>query len=150
MNDFDKLVKEFEEIDPITYADILVEKSKRILPVLVNFSADGLTGVSIFSSFIFAAVASDGKLSEEEYALLYPALHAFLGDNLDYDSCVKTFKELRKEGKELKRVVDDMVDLLGLFSEDIKADIIVVCMLICAIDGKISFKEKAWIKQLIK
>ena len=63
MNDFDKLVKEFEEIDPITYADILVEKSKRILPVLVNFSADGLTGVSIFSSFIFAAVAADGKLS---------------------------------------------------------------------------------------
>ena len=42
-----------------------------------------------------------------------------------------------------------MVDLIGLFSEDIKADIIVVCMLICAIDGNISAKEKNWIKQLI-
>lgn len=150
MNDFNKLVKEFEEIDPITYSNVLAEKSMKILPVLVNFSADGLSGVSLFSSFIFAAVASDGKLSDEEYDLLYPMLHAFLGDELDYDSCVKAFKGLKKEGKELKKIVDDMVDLIGLFSEELKADIIVVCMLICAIDGKISAKEKAWIKQLIK
>ena len=32
---------------------------------------------------------------------------------------------------------------------DAKEDIITVCLLICAIDGNISAKEKNWIKQLI-
>ena len=77
-------------------------------------------------------------------------MHAFLGDNIDYDSCAKVFKSLKKEGKELKKITDEMVDLIGLFSDEMKADIIIICMLICAIDGKISAKEKEWIKQLIK
>ena len=42
-----------------------------------------------------------------------------------------------------------MVDLIGFFSEEMKADIIIVIMLICAVDGKISSKEKKWIKALI-
>ena len=47
-------------------------------------------------------------------------------------------------------MVDDMVDLIGCFSDEMKADIIVVAMLICAVDGKISQREKNWIKKLIK
>ena len=150
MKDFNKIVKEFEQIDAITYADVLAEKSSKILPVLVNFSTDGISGIELFQSFIFAAIAADGRLSEEEYALIYPLLHAFLGDNIDYDSCAKVFKSLKKEGKELKKITDEMVNLIGLFSDEMKADIIIICMLICAIDGKISTKEKEWIKQLIK
>ena len=57
---------------------------------------------------------------------------------------------LSKEHKELKNMVDDMVDLIGCFSDEMKADIILVAMLICAVDGKISLKEKNWIKKLIK
>ena len=54
------------------------------------------------------------------------------------------------KGKELKKYVDYMIDILGLVSDELKEDIIVVCLLICAIDGHISLKEKNWIKQLIK
>lgn len=150
MKDFDKLCKEFEQIDAETYSEVLAMKSEAILPVLMAFSADGLTGAEIFASFIYGAIAADGKLSEEEYALVYPLLHAFLGDAVDYEGAVKAFKSMRSDNKEMKKTVDEMVDLIGLFSEELKADIIIVCMLICAIDGKISMKEKAWIKQLIK
>ena len=117
MKDFNKIVKEFEQIDAITYADVLAEKSSKILPVLVNFSTEGISGIELFQSFIFAAIAADGRLSEEEYALIYPLWHAFLGDNIDYDSCAKVFKSLKKEGKELKKITDEMVDLIGLFSD---------------------------------
>ena len=67
----------------------------------------------------------------------------------DYKEAKKVFSSLRKENKEIKKVTDDMVDLIGFFSEEMKADIIVVIMLICAVDGKISSKEKKWIKALI-
>lgn len=57
---------------------------------------------------------------------------------------------MRQEQREMKKVVDEMVDVLGILSDDLKNDIVLVCMLICAVDGKISLKEKSWIKQLLK
>ena len=54
MKDFNKIVKEFEQIDAITYADVLAEKASNILPVLVNFSTDGISGIelSTFACFL--------------------------------------------------------------------------------------------------
>ena len=57
---------------------------------------------------------------------------------------------MKSDNREMKKRVDEMVDLIGLFSDELKADIIIVIMLICAVDGKISLREKNWIKQLIK
>ena len=31
----------------------------------------------------------------------------------------------------------------------VREDVVIVCLLACAVDGKISFKEKQWIKRLI-
>ena len=150
MKDFDKLCREFEQIDADTYADVLMSKSEVILPVLMAFSEDGLTGAEIFASFIYGAIAADGKLSEEEYALVYPLLHIFLGDDVNYEDTAKAFRSMKSDNREMKKRVDEMVDLIGLFSDELKADIIIVIMLICAVDGKISLREKNWIKQLIK
>ena len=149
MKDFDKLCKDFESIDIDTYAAVLTEKAMKLIPALSAFSEDGLSGIEIFASFIYGAIAADGKLSEDEYALVYPLLHAFFGDSIDYNDAKRAFSSLSKEHKELKTIVDEMVDLIGFFSDEMKTDIVIVAMLICAVDGKISFKEKNWIKKLI-
>lgn len=117
---------------------------------MIEITQDGETGVEIFASFIFGAIAADGRLSETEYAVLSPLLHAFFGDELDYETCKKAFRQMRPEQKELKKTVDEMVDVLGLLSDDLKDDIITACLLICAVDGKVSLREKNWIKQLMK
>ena len=150
MKDFDLLCKEFEEMDSETYAALLLEKSATLVPALSLISANGLSGIAIFSTFIFGAIAADGRLSEEEYTLVYPLLHAFFGDKIDYESCKKAVKSMRAESKDLKDTANEMVDVLGELSEDLKDDIILVCLMICSIDGKISLKEKQWIKKLIK
>ena len=41
-----------------------------------------------------------------------------------------------------------MVDIVNMVPE-IREDVVIVCLLACAVDGKISFKEKQWIKRLI-
>ena len=150
MSDFNKLCKEFETIDAATYSMLLTEKSLKIVPALMAISEDGLTGAEIFASFIMGAVAADGKLSEEEYVLIYPLLHLFFGDNVNYEDCKKAVRSMRHEGKELGKIVDEMVDVIGMVSEEMKDDIIIVMMLITAVDGKISLREKNWIKKLIK
>ena len=111
MKDFDKICKDFENIDIDTYAAVLTEKAMKLIPALSAFSEDGLSGVEIFASFIYGAIAADGKLSEDEYALIYPLLHAFFGDSINYEDAKRAFSSLSKEHKELKNMVDDMVPL---------------------------------------
>jgi uncharacterized tellurite resistance protein B-like protein len=150
MREFDRLCKEFEEMDSLSYSVILTEKSAKVIPALSVVMDDGLSGVAIFAMFVMAAIAADGRLSEDEYALCYPLLHAFFGDEIDYEKIKSVVKQFKREGKELKKVANEMVDIFGQLSEDLKDDIIIICMMICAVDGKISLKEKNWIKKLIK
>ncbi|MBO4357705.1 MAG: TerB family tellurite resistance protein, partial [Candidatus Methanomethylophilaceae archaeon] len=60
------------------------------------------------------------------------------------------FKAVRKDAKDDRVIIDYMVDILGEVSPELKADIIIITMLVCAVDGKISYKEKKWIKQLLE
>lgn len=149
MKEFNRLCKEFEQLDVLSYSLILAEKSLKVIPVLKEITEDGLDGVTVFATFVLGAIGADGKLSEEEYAVCYPLLHAFFGDNVNYAVCKKAVKLLKPESEELKKAVKEMVDVFGKLSEELKDDIIIICMLICAVDDKISLKEKLWIKSLI-
>ena len=146
MNDFNYLCKQFEEMDSDTFGSVLADYSSRVIPALEALS--GGNGIELFTTFIFGALAADGKLTEEEYIAVMPMFKAFFGDAVNYDDCKLLFKQMAK--KELKNNVDEIVDTLGLLSDDLKNDIIIICMMICSVDGKISLKEKNWIKKLIK
>ena len=132
MKEFNQICKEFEQLDVLSYGAILAEKSAKILPALKNITQDGATGAAIYATL-----------------LVYPLLSAFFGESVNYEEVKYAVKLLKPESKELKNSVDAMVDILGKIDEELKNDIIIVCMMICAIDGKISQKEKRWIKQLI-
>lgn len=150
MNDFDRLCKEFEQMDVLSYSELLTERSQKIIPALAKITQDGESGIEIFFTFILGAIAADNRLAEEEYELLYPMLRLFFDDNINYETAKKSFRQMKPEHKLLKNITDEMVDVLGLLSKDLKKDIVLVCMLICAVDGKISLKEKNWIRQLIR
>lgn len=151
MSDFNKLCKIMEEMDPATYTQIVTEKSVGIIKGLADITEDGLSGVSIYADFIMCAVAADGKLTEEEYLLIKPVLDLILQRDVSFDDARKIFYMAGLDKpKDYKKSMDHMVDVIGLVSPDLKDDIVLVCMMICAIDGKISYKEKKWIKQLIE
>ena len=150
MKEFNKLCKEFEEMDAQSYNIILDELASRIIPALQFITDDGIQGEVIFARFLMGAIVSDGKLSEDEYIFMEPMLTRFFGGDVDFEYCKTLIKENKTMGKDLKNEVDYMVDVLGMLSDDLKNDIITVCLMVCAVDGKVSMKEKRWIKQLIR
>jgi uncharacterized tellurite resistance protein B-like protein len=150
MKEFNRLCKEFEEMDAQRYNTILDELSARIIPALQFITDDGIQGELIFARFLMGAIVSDGKLSEDEYVFMEPMLARFFGGDVDFEYCKTLIKENRTMGKDLKNEVDYMVDVLGMLSDDLKNDIITVCLMVCAVDGKVSMKEKRWIRQLIR
>lgn len=150
MREFDELCKEVENLDVLTYGEVLADKASRIIPELDTILEDEIDAVSVFATFILGSIVADGKISEEEYMLMYPLLHTFFGDYIDYEGCKEIAKAFKAENKELKQYLDYMLDIFDIVSDSLKEDIVTVCLLICAVDGKISLKEKNWIKQLIK
>ena len=149
MREFDELCKEYEEMDTLTYAALLAEKSAKIIPALKEITEDGIDGLTIFASFVMGAVVADGDLSFEEYAITFPLFKAFFGKDVHYEDCHYIVKKMRREAKQLTKYVNDMVKIFGLLSEELQDDIVLVCLMICAIDGKVSLKEKIWIRKLL-
>ena len=149
MTEFDDLCREAEDIDFETRCAILKGKSQEILPLLSEKSEDGESGADILSTFLFSAMAADGRLSSEEYDLLYTLLSSFLGEKINYTDAKKAVGAMRKENREMKKISEDMVGVLAEFSEDLRREIVLVIMMICAADGKISLSEKLWIKKLL-
>ncbi|MBO4792417.1 MAG: TerB family tellurite resistance protein [Clostridia bacterium] len=150
MKEFNDLCRLFEELDSETYSELLNEKAARILPALAGITEDGMSGLEIFASFIMGAIVSDNKLTEDEYVLAYPLFRSFFGEAADYSLVKESVKKSRSGNREMKKQVDEMIDILGTLSEDLKDDIVTVCLMICAVDGKVSLSEKRWIKQLIR
>ena len=150
MREFDILCREIDNLPMEDYIGVLKLKSVKLLAELKSLSAGGIEGDIAFASFIIGSVVADGKLSEEEYAILYPMLYNFFGDGINYEDCKKIVRTSFAEKREIKSVVKDMIEIFGMLSDELKEDVITVCLLICSVDGKISLKEKVWIKQLIR
>ena len=151
MSDFDVLCRVLEEMDPDTYNDLLVRKSARVVRDLSGFTRDGADAVTLFADFILCAVALDGRLAGEEYVLAKPILDTILESDASYEDVLEFFDGAGLGDPEgYKDTMDAVADLLGEASPDLKDDIVMVCMLVCAVDGSISERERAWIRQLIE
>lgn len=151
MSDFNKLCKTIENMDPLAYSAIVIEKSVGIVKGLADITEDGVAGVNVYADFILCAIAADGKLTKEEFLLLKPTLDLILGTNVTFEDAQAIFYMAGLDKpKDYKKTVDRMVDVIGLVSPELKDDIVLVCLMVCAIDGKVSMKEKRWIKQLME
>ncbi len=149
MTDFDAQCKKLAEMDPQQFNQIFNEMSVRVMEELSQVMVDGRNGLSAYLEFILASVAADGKLSEKEFQLLKPMFDSMKDKDLSYEEGVAVFKEMGlDDAGSYRKVVDTMVDLLGLINIELKQDIIFLCLLVCAIDGEITEDEKKWIMQL--
>ena len=150
MSSFDTLCKKLEELEPEKYAQLFNEISVNVVNQLVNLTAGGTNGLNAYLQFLLASVAADGKLSEGEFALLKPLFDRMADKDLTYEEGKELFKTMGLDNPDsYKDVVDTMVDIIGLVDEELKDEIILLCLLVCAIDGEVSEKEKEWIKQLV-
>ena len=149
MKSFNELCKIAEALNPVEYAALVTEKSLKILPALGEVTGSVAETAGLFASFLMASIYADGKIDETEYALMLPMLKLLFGSEFDYDAAKALARTLRPEGKALKKAVEDIVKVIGEVDEELKNDIVLVSLLICAVDGKITLKEKNYIKQLI-
>ena len=151
MSNFDALCQVLEDMDNDTFNDIVNQKSADVIKTLIGITEDSLSGISVFADFILCAVAADGELTEKEYLFLKPSLDLILQRDTTFGDAQKLFyDEGLDKPKDYKRAMDQMVDVIGKVSPELKDDIVLLCLMVCAVDGEVTEEEKDWIRNLIE
>lgn len=151
MSNFDALCQVLEDMDNDTFNDIVNQKSADVIKALIGITEDSLSGISVFADFILCAVAADGELTEKEYLFLKPSLDLILQKETTFEDAQRLFyDEGLDKPKDYKRAMDQMVDVIGRVNPELKDDIVLLCLMVCAVDGEVTEEEKDWIRNLIE
>ncbi|MBS1455536.1 MAG: hypothetical protein HP008_00515 [Clostridia bacterium] len=149
MFEFAKVMKQYENMSAVERGLVITEKSVKILAALSTYDIDGIDPVETLAAFVMGSVVADGKLHEKEYLLIYPALVKTFGADFDFATIKKSFEEDKDTAKEIKKYTEELSKILGMLDEDLQADIVILCLCIMTVDGKVSLKERNYVKRLM-
>ena len=143
MKGFNDFLKVIEKEDKGDLFQMVHGLSARILPALVELGGKEDT-LKLYCSFILATLAADGRLAEEEFLTIEPMFRAFFGDQFDYEDCRKMIK-----GMDDSAVVNALLVVFNRLPEEVRGDMILVAFILCAVDGKVSHKERVYLEKLL-
>ncbi len=150
MFEFKKVCDDYEQLSVIERSALLVSKSVSVLAKLEEASVPGIDSVETLATFILGSIVSDGKVNEQEYILMYPALVKVFGSDFDFESIKQLFATNFAERKQMREYTQNLIRILDLLDEDIRRDVIIICLCVTSMDGRISLRERTYIKQLCK
>lgn len=150
MTEFKKICNDYEKLGPAERAVLLAEVSVRVTAELKALESPELHPLKTLATFIIGAIVSDGALDEKQYLFMYPSLVKTFGEDFDFATIKATYKTCKNVRKALDAQTKELVSIISACSEDIQADIVTLCLLITSYDGKITLKEKRYIRRLCK
>lgn len=149
MFELKKLCNEYEQLSSVERNLLLTEKSVKILAKLKLLDVPDMDPINTLVGFIIGSVVADGKINEQEYFLIYPALIKAFGYNFDFHSIKEGFVA-GSARKLVSEYTAQMLSIIDLLDEDMTGDLITLCLCVTALDGKISIREKRYIRRLLR
>lgn len=100
------------------------------------------------AAFILGSIVNDGELNEMQYLLMYPSLMRVFGERYDFSDVKSLFESNLAANRNLEDNELQMLKLLSIVDDDVRRDIIAICIMVINVDGKIPSEEKQYIKKL--
>ena len=79
---------------------------------------------------------------------MYPALLKVFGDEFDFEGVKDSFRKDRDGRAAVRLYTQEMLAFLTLADESLREDIIMLCLCVVGLDGRISLREQRYIHQL--
>ncbi len=149
MSELTELFKSFEQLSSAERAVILTEQSAVILQKMRLLPFLDTDPVALLAGFVIGSAAADGRINEKEYLIIYPSLVKVFGDGFDFNSVKAMFRNEKEGRKALTDFTAELMQILSAVDESIRYDIIMLCLAIVSVDGKITPREKKYIRTLL-
>lgn len=82
------------------------------------------------------------------YKHVYVKFYVFVSD-FDYESVKKLFENDKDGRKEVAKYTHDLIRVIESADDTLYEDVIILCLCVVTIDGKLSLREKNYVKRLI-
>lgn len=148
MFELSKLCREYESLSAGERVALLTGKSVEVLAKLNRLNLPGVDLARTLAGFILGSVVADGRVNEQEYLLMYPALLRVFGDSFDFESIKESFRKDRDGRNAIKQYTQEMLSFLALADDSLQEDIVMLCLCVASIDNRISLRERRYIRQL--
>ena len=150
MFELKQICKQFESLDPVERTALLAKCSASVVGKLALLDIDGVDPLSALQGFMLGSIVADGQLDEQEYLLIYPLLVRAFGMDFDFASVKQSFKTDKDGKKAVKKYTQDLLKVISQVDEDVTEDIVMLCLCVLSVDGKVTLKERNYIKKLLK
>lgn len=148
MFEFKKLCDSFERLSAVGKWTLLRKTSVTVLERLRCVSTVGEDPADALAGFLIGSAVSDGRLSERDYVLIYPSLLQTFGEGFDLSTVKDAVR--RDAGGRISplRYTENMRRIFSVIDDELKSDIVTLCMCVFAIDGRVAPKTKKYILRL--
>lgn len=150
MFEFTKLCHRFESMSAAERAACLADSSVRVTVKLAALGGGEIRPLDALAGFIIGSAVADGKLDEREYLLMYPALVRALGDDFDFATVKASFEDDREGVKALQKDTEEMIRIYGALDDTLREDLLLLCLGVVSVDGRVSLKEKNYLRKLLR
>lgn len=150
MFEFEKLCHEVEALTPAQRGVLLAEKALTVAAGLDELNITDARPIEVLASFIIGSVVSDGSISEKDYLGIYPALVKAFGEACDLAGIKNSFKVSKSVRDDINAYTQRMISIISQVDVDLANDIILLCLIITSADGKVSLRERRYVKKLCK
>lgn len=150
MFEFTKLCHRFETMSAVERGACLLDSSVRVTAKLAAMAEGGVRPLDALAGFVIGSAVADGKLDEREYLLMYPALVRVLGEDFDFATVKASLEDDRKSAKALQKDTEEMARIYSALDDTLREDLLLLCLCIVSVDGKVSLKEKNYLRRLLR
>lgn len=146
---FNKLCKKCEKLNPVQRNTLIVEKSTKILNVFRKMSTTSeISATNALAAFIVGSAISDGIILEKEYKVMYPALVKAFGSDYDFEAIKMAFLDDVSGIIQLKEYTANLTKIIRTADIRLEYDVLTLCVLIVSANGKVTRRERRYLKQL--
>lgn len=150
MRELKSICKQFENLTVAERTALLAESSIKVVAKLTVLDIPSIDPLGALSGFILGATVADGVLEEREYLLIYPSLVRVFGNDFDFVSVKESFNRDRSGKKAVKEYVNQLVQVLSFVDESVVEDVILLCLCVLSVDGKVTLRERSYLRKLLK
>lgn len=148
MTDFQKLCRICEQMTDVERGLNVTAKAVEVVAKLKALDIPGVRPVETLVAFIVGSAVADGKLDDNGYVAIAPSLEKAFGGECDIAVIKQSYKVSKDVRREVKRHAEQLMSVISRVDDDLADDIVLLCLLICSVDGKVTLKERSYVRQL--